>query len=239
MYQICVLQGTTAYSYLTTPSLYPGIRLKVNHSLSSNQGDRLLQAVVDGSCSGAVLNLIDWEFYQTNQNVNSKCNLVQVETVQTYAGAFPYLVDFSRRCTSFVETVLSTILIGMRSDGVLDEIIQNNLLVEQDIFCEEQKNPSDVLGVVNMSGVLMIYAVACGLGIICYFVEIGREKIIERRSPPINPEHEKEKEVKEVAGTKEKQLESGATGTWATPGTKGGGGAPDHQIQVEDINHIC
>jgi hypothetical protein len=125
-YQICVLQGTTAYTFLTTTTDYPGIRVKVNQSLSSNQGDKLLHSVATGECTGAIINYVDWTFYMNQQAINSKCNLVMVENIQTFSGAFPYLVDFSKKCTSFVETVISTILVGMKADGSLDDILSKH-----------------------------------------------------------------------------------------------------------------
>lgn len=240
---ICVLYGTTAYSYLTDSTSYPGIRLKVNRTLSSNQGDKLLLSVVDGQCSGAVLNLIDWQFYMNEREVNSQCNLVQVETVQTYVGAFPYLVDFSKHCTSFVETVLSTLLIGMRSDGVLDDIVETNLLLGQDLFCDDEEQPSEVLSVKNMSGVLIIYVGCCGVGILRYLyekmVESARErkkkgeeeKGLLKKNIAISPEGEVDKNHPMEYGGGEDMMASKGHGVHSPTGNE--------HVQVEDIDHLC
>ena len=51
------------------------------------------------------------------------CNLVQVgPSIQRLDASWSYNVDFSSNCTSYVETVISTILLNMGLNGVLDSL---------------------------------------------------------------------------------------------------------------------
>ena len=56
------------------------------------------------------------------------CSLVQAGAViQQASSAWTLKLDFSKKCTSFAETVISSIIVGMNIDGTLDTIYSKGI----------------------------------------------------------------------------------------------------------------
>ena len=69
---------------------------------------------------------------------NPECDLTMVDKpFRKIVGTWPYLVDFSSKCTSIVNSVISALLVDISADGTLDKLWEHHLSAASNIDCSE------------------------------------------------------------------------------------------------------
>lgn len=130
---ICYLSSNSASA--TTLTGYPNIKQK-SISVVNDPQVTLLRALKAGQCDGAVLYKTDWQAVLGTSAANPACDLVQVgESLRPFDGSFAYNQDYSAKCTALVDTVFSSVLNGMVSDGTYDNLLQQRVAATSDETC--------------------------------------------------------------------------------------------------------
>lgn len=152
---ICVLTGSTAAAVVQT--YYPSVQLVQRNSVTE-----LMDALNEQTCFGAVMTQSDWDVAQLQSESHRNCDVDVVgHSIRTFNGAWPYKVDFGEYCTSFMEVVLSNIIIGMTADGSLNQLYQSALSNAQNLDCSGVGAgivPPKRIGISDMAGLFYIYA---------------------------------------------------------------------------------
>jgi hypothetical protein len=132
--------------------------------------------VVDGSCDGAVVGLDDWKIASLSAEYNPKCNLLPVgSAIRKYLGSVAYQVDFHNYCTSYIETVLTSIMVDLDASGYYETLFKRELVEEATINCELYLSTTlgyRRLGINNYYGLFHIFA-ASVLIALCLLVYKG------------------------------------------------------------------
>jgi hypothetical protein len=98
------------------------VRSKLHSAVS------VLNGIMDGVCDGAVVRRSDWDVASQTTAVDGVCSLVNVgPVVQKLSGSWPYMVDYSNKCTSLVEATISELLVGLKATGALQQLYSNAL----------------------------------------------------------------------------------------------------------------
>jgi len=93
-------------------------------------------------------------------------------------GSWPYTVDFSTKCTSVVDSVLSAILVDIIADGTLDTLWEQHLSLISDIDCSESpyysasSNSATQFEIEDLAGVIYIYISFAGLALLFHIKKI-------------------------------------------------------------------
>ena len=105
-----------------------------------------------------------WSIAQTTLAKNPGCDLVQNgPTIRVVSGAWPFLVDYDSKCTSFLNDVFSNFFLQLRDSGMIENLWQKYIDMYSDNFCsrsaahtsDASNNTLDILDVV---GIFIIYA---------------------------------------------------------------------------------
>lgn len=169
---ICALSGSTAATILKAD--YPKIQYVPGYGTASD----LLVSMRNGDCIGSVLAMSEWLYAEARKDSNPNCDLVMVDKAfRKIHGSWPYKVDYSNKCTSVVEMVLSSIIIDMSADGSLDAIWEDNLSQATNVDCSmspfsdaflSSASPVSQYDVNDLAGVIYIYVAALLLAIVVY-----------------------------------------------------------------------
>jgi len=162
-YTICVLAGSAAASVLS--SSYPKIQIV---AFSGTIPQMLSAMRTSGACVGSVLGYTDWQYSQVRVESNPDCDLVMIDKpFRKLGGSWPYHTDYSNKCTSVIDMVLSSLIVDITADGTLDTIWQNSLSETANVDCSSSpyyglssSTSASQYGVDSLAGVIYIY-VAC------------------------------------------------------------------------------
>ena len=174
---VCGMVGQTSFLALNN---YPRIR---QVSINTNQPPVLMQAMQNGDCVGFVLGRSDWDLYSQSMASNPNCDQFMLgEPLAAISGAWPYTIDFSNKCTSLLEYVISDILVGMKQDGILGQLYNNAIAASSTNTCPIVLTVSnDVIGgnlpIKEISGAFVIYAGFCVLAVVTFAFKVLRRKV--------------------------------------------------------------
>jgi hypothetical protein len=155
--RICVLSGSSAQS--TMKAAYPTIQLVVDSTLkAASDLPSVFAKLQAGDCDGVVIANIDWSTQSLTKTSNPYCNLVVVDEFRQFSGAFPYLLDHSKYCTSLIGAVFGAILVSMTASGQLATLTSTYLDDWGTQVCAAPVlTPAGQLVVDNMAGVFFVY----------------------------------------------------------------------------------
>ena len=184
---VCVIAGSNAQSQLAT--FYPGVRIVTFPDVSSAADTHIMyRRLREGACDAAVSAKIDWQTNVVLKKSNPLCNLVATDTFRSFSGSIAYKTDYSGNCTSLLESVVSAIIVDMKSDGSLEDIIDNYLdTFWKDQTCSRvtkastrsQLSSSDVAGVYMLY--IMFVALAAIVAIRKYFASTHKTQLPTNR----------------------------------------------------------
>ena len=176
---VCGMVGQTSFLALNN---YPRIR---QVSINTNQPPVLMQAMQDGQCVGFVLGRSDWDLYSQSLAANPNCDQFMMgEPLAAISGAWPYNIDFSDKCTSILEYVISDIIVGMKQDGTLDQLYNNAIAASSTNTCPIVLTAntdvviSGKLSVKEVSGAFVIYAGFCVLAVFTFAFKLLRRRVM-------------------------------------------------------------
>lgn len=176
---VCALMGTTAASVVQTA--YSKVKLV---PIPGNSPSSLLKAIDNNQCAGAVMPITDWNLCQVDKNVNHGCRFQQAgPTVRSISGAWPYKLDFSVACTSFLNAVISDIITEMMADGSLDAMHAAAVASASTVDCNSDSmaaGPSLQVDVADISGLIWIYIAAICLALLVHFQSQLRAWLISK-----------------------------------------------------------
>ena len=135
----------------------------------------VLQAVTTGLCDGAVLQQSDWDVSSNVVSVNADCGLTVVgPIVRKLSGAWPYMVDYSDKCTSLVEATFSEIIVNLQADGQIQQLYSNALSKYGDNQClagtGSQSNVTVQLGYPSLAGIFVLWSVIAAVAIATHLI---------------------------------------------------------------------
>ena len=174
---VCGMVGQTSFLALNN---YPRIR---QVSINTNQPPILLKAMQDGQCVGIVLGRSDWDLYSQSLDSNGNCDqFMRGDPLAAISGAWPYTTDFSNKCTSLLEYVISDIIVGMKQDGTLAKLYKNAIDASSTNTCPITLTPSDTviggnLQIKEISGAFVIYAGFCVLAVVTFVFKWLRRRV--------------------------------------------------------------
>lgn len=159
--QVCVESGSFAKTVLDS---YKNIKQVLSPTDT-------VTPLAQGKCQAAIVAQINWDIYRQQKASDPNCNIVQVgSAIRVIDGAWPFKVDYNNKCVSFVNDVITALLIDLYTDGTITTKYTELLESSYNVTCsfepgEEIKPP---LGYENVSGVFIIYILCIGAGLILH-----------------------------------------------------------------------
>lgn len=200
---ICVEGGSMSESVLSTS--YP----KIKRFASTDPALSLAK----GLCTGAILSANAWDIAQTRKLQNPNCNMVQVGSViRVVSGAWAFQLDYTDKCTSFVNEVFSALFLGLRATGAIESLWKDQLAASTDKECPIVEAESTALGIKNMAGIFIIYVIFVGFSSLIHVYDVIRAKWFPDKRPPeesyTTPDQQQQEtlEMTDIGGRKEEAI---------------------------------
>lgn len=174
---VCVQSGTYAASVLQ--SYYPLVPTTIIPS-GPNSVQVMLDAMLSGQCSAAVLQQVEWDLNQFNVDRNCKI-AVAGSSVRSLAGSLAYHHDYFDKCTSMVQDVIDQILETMKADGTFIDLWNKAIVQSANIQCPaiQGLSPSSSLGIANLAGLFYVYFICVGLAVLVGMYHFVRDAGID------------------------------------------------------------
>jgi hypothetical protein len=163
--KICVQSGAATVATLTT--FYPDI-IQVPQPTNPALG------LATGQCVAAFMTMADYTIMLSRQALNAKCNFVVVGgVVKKYSGAWQLTSDFGEKgyCTSFLNQVLTALLLNLKSTGYFTTTFQNNVDIQTDVVCPADPILSISLGPENVKGIFYLYGFCFALCVALFYLQ--------------------------------------------------------------------
>jgi len=153
--------------------------------------------IASGHCDAAAVPSVIWDLGQETADSNPSCNYVQAGSViRILNGAWPYKVDYNEKCTSFVNAVVTSILVQLYSTGEINTVYSDAVDSQFNVTCsfeppEEEKPP---LSYENVGGVFVIYILLVGSGVLLHVSKKVYAKYIPDKRERAYVEHDRQEQ---------------------------------------------
>ena len=172
---LCLGKGASTVAIIS--QYYPNIK-----QVYFPTPDHIAAAAKGVECKGAVVNAQDWAFAQTKFDQDPACTLIQAGSpIRYYSGGYPYFQDFTTRCSSFLNGLLSPTFLSLAQSGTLQGEFKN----VQDTYATEScsagsaaalaaaaDNAAKSVEISNLAGIFILYSIIVGLSLIMHVVDL-------------------------------------------------------------------
>jgi len=159
--KVCVQSGTNAATILST--YFTGIR-QIAQPVYAALG------LSKGECTALYLASADFDIAVSRKDMNSRCDLIPVgDVVRSVNYAVALNLDYSTYCTSFMSQAMTPYFLNLKANGFTDQAWNDAIASVSDLTCPAVAEKTLALGVVDIQGVFILYAICIGVSLFIYF----------------------------------------------------------------------